>query len=100
MVTSGGDMSVRAHRVMVSQVSHTVRGMTGKLSAIDEVASEQRSLVTREQLLEAGFSPCEIAGLLRRRALRVVRPRVYATVGSVRCWEQDVLAAVLSAGDG
>jgi len=85
---------------MVSQVSPTVPGMTAKLTAIDEVAREQRSLVTREQLLAADFSRWEIAGLLRTRALRVVRTRVYATVGSVRCWEQDLLAAVLAAGDG
>jgi hypothetical protein len=43
--------------------------MAGKLSSIDELASEQRSLVTREQLTDAGFSRWEIAGLLRSRAL-------------------------------
>jgi hypothetical protein len=100
MATASSRIGFGAHHVMVSQACHTVRGMTGKLSAIDEVASRQRSLVTREQLLKAGFSRWEIAGLLRARALRVVRFRVYATVGSVQCWEQDLLAAVLASGDG
>jgi len=73
--------------------------MAGRLSSIDEIACVQRSLVTRKQLLDAEFSPDQIARLLATGALRVERPRVYATVGSVRSWEQDVMAAVLAAGD-
>jgi len=74
--------------------------MAGKLSSIDEIACEQRSLVTRKQLLDADFSAHQIARMLDTGTLRVARPRVYATVGSVRSWEQDIMAAVLAAGDG
>src|SRR5689334_14471274 len=74
--------------------------MVGKLNSIDEIARVQRSLVTRKQLLEADFTRWQIAGLLRSRALRVACPGVYATMGSTRSWEQDILAEVLSVGDG
>jgi hypothetical protein len=74
--------------------------MAGKLNFIDEIAREQRSLVTRKQLIESGFKRGQIAGLLRGSALRLARPGVYATVGSVRCWQQDLFAEVLAAGDG
>jgi len=74
--------------------------MATRLSSIDEIASDQRSLVTREQLIAAGFSSKRILQLLRSGALRVARTGVYATVGSVRGWEQELLAAVLAAGDG
>src|SRR5262245_36211338 len=74
--------------------------MAGILRFIDERASEQWSLVTRQQLLDQKFDRGEIATLLRNRALRIVRPHVYATVGSRRSWQQEALAAVLSVGDG
>jgi hypothetical protein len=74
--------------------------MVRKLSWIDDIASKQRSLVTRQQLIGAHYSAEQIAGLLRSGALRVVRPRVYATVGSVRTWEQELLARVLAVGRG
>ena len=74
--------------------------MAGKLTLIDDMASAQWSLVTRQQLLEAGFERIEVAGLLRAGTLRIARPRVYATFGSVRSWHQDVLAKVLTVGSG
>jgi very-short-patch-repair endonuclease len=74
--------------------------MARTLTSIDDLARMQLSLVTRQQLLDAGFSPSSVATLLRSRALRPVRPRVYATLGSIRDWQQEVMATVLAAGEG
>jgi very-short-patch-repair endonuclease len=81
---------------MVSQATRTLPGMMTKLSSMDDLASSQRSLVTRKQLLDAGFKPTRIAGFLRSRALKPVRPRVYAMTGSIRDWKQTLLASVLA----
>jgi very-short-patch-repair endonuclease len=81
---------------MVSQATRTLPFMMTKLSSMDELASSQRSLVTRKQLLEAGFKPTRIAGFLRSRALRPVRPRVYAMTGSIRDWRQTLMASILT----
>ena len=74
--------------------------MVPKLGSIDLLASTQWSLVTREQLREAGFTSTRIASLLKARTFRPVRPGVYATFGSVRGWHQETLASVLAAGEG
>ena len=81
---------------MVSQVPHSLPGMAARFTSIDRLASSQLSLVTRRQLLEAKFTRSEIASFLRSRALRAIRPGVYATFGSVRDWRQELLAAVLA----
>jgi hypothetical protein len=65
---------------------------------VDEIASRQWSLVTREQLRGAKIADRSIARLLRSGALRRVGHRVYATLGSPRSWEQAVMASVLEAG--
>lgn len=85
---------------MVSQGTRSVRGMAPTLGSIDDFARHQRSLVTRQQLLDAGFARGRIAVLLRERTLRPVRLGVYATLGSLRDWHQDVMALVLAVGDG
>jgi very-short-patch-repair endonuclease len=74
--------------------------MAFRLSSIDDLASSQWSLVTRRQLLDADFTRTSIASMLRLGSLRFVRPGVYATLGSVRGWHQDLMAAVLSVGEG
>src|SRR5262249_5287857 len=74
--------------------------MVGHLSFIDAIASEQWALVTRAQLIEGGFKRGQIARLLERGVLRIARPSVYATVGSVPSWQQTLLAEVLSVGHG
>ena len=89
-----------AHHQLVSQATRIVRHMARTLTSIDDLARMQLSLVTREQLLDAGFSPSTVATLLRSRALRPVRPRVYATFGSIRDWHQEVMATVLLVGQG
>jgi hypothetical protein len=72
--------------------------MTSTLAIVDDKASGQWSLVTRQQLVDAGISLSKIAALLRSGALRRVGSRVYATCGSPRSWEQAVMAAVLMVG--
>jgi hypothetical protein len=72
--------------------------MASILARIDEIASRQWSLVSREQLHTAGISNKSIAQVLQSGALRLVAHRVYATLGSPRSWEQDAMANVLAAG--
>jgi hypothetical protein len=72
--------------------------MPSVLTRVDEIASRQWSLVTREQLRDAKVSNSSVASLLRTGALRRVEHRVYAALGSPRSWEQSVLASVLGAG--
>jgi hypothetical protein len=85
---------------MVSQARHSFARMVGKLHSIDEVASGQWSLVTRKQLLDSDFERGQIASLIRTSVLRVALPGVYATIGSTPCWQQDLFASVLAAGEG
>jgi len=70
--------------------------MAPNFGTIDALASGQWSLVTRQQLVDAGFTRSTIARLLRSGALRSVELGVYATLGSVRDWRQDLLAALLA----
>jgi hypothetical protein len=74
--------------------------MLKELGQIDAVASEQWSLVTRQQLIDAGLSDAQTITMLRAGVLRTVRRGVYALVGSSRSWQQTALAAVLAAGEG
>ncbi len=64
------------------------------------LASRQRGLVTTNQLAELGVKPNVISSLVRRGWLTRLRPRTYAFAGAPTDWEQQLLAAVLSAGAG
>jgi len=72
--------------------------MASILARVDQIASGQWSLVSREQLQSAEISNKAIAQLLKSGALRRVGYRVYATLGSPRSWEQGAMASVLAAG--
>jgi hypothetical protein len=74
--------------------------MTATLDLIDQLASGQWSLVSRQQLLDSGISPTRIASLLHSGTLRRVGYRVYVTIGAPESWERDVLASVLACGPG
>jgi hypothetical protein len=74
--------------------------MTATLEIIDGLASKQWSLVSRQQLLDAGISRPRIASLLHSGTLRRVGHRVYATFGAPQSWERAALAAVLARGPG
>ncbi len=60
----------------------------------------QYGLITREQALQCGLTPQQIAWLLTKGRWRLVRPDVYEIAGTPATWEQAVLAAVLAGGDG
>jgi hypothetical protein len=74
--------------------------MDSVLTHVEHLASCQHALVTWEQLRENGVSESQVRQLAARRLLRRVRPRVYALLGSPPSWERDLLASVLSVGDG
>ena len=66
---------------------------------LNQTATLQFGLLTSAQLLNAGYSKRMVArrvdnGVFRRRAKGVIQ-----LAGTVRTWEQDVMAAVLSASD-
>ena len=74
--------------------------MRSAFEVMDETASRQWSLVTRQQLLDGGLSHRQVTALLRSGTLRRIGHRVYATLGSPRSWEQRLLAVVLGVGGG
>jgi hypothetical protein len=72
--------------------------MKNTFEVIDQFASKQWSLVTRQQLVDEKISRNEIASLMRSGALRRRGYRVYATVGAPETWEQRLLTRVLAGG--
>src|ERR1051326_324214 len=72
--------------------------MRRALAVIDEYARHQQSLVTRQQLVDAGIALPEIASLLKSGVLRRRGHRVYAALGAPDSWEQKLLGRVLGAG--
>jgi hypothetical protein len=67
------------------------------VSEVDRVAQEQHSVVTWNQLLEAGATPRWIAKQIKAGRLIRLAPRTYRTCGARRSWEARAQAAVLSA---
>lgn len=65
-----------------------------------ELAASQHGIFTLEQARAAGMTPSAVQHQLRTGRWGVVRPGVYRVPGSVRTWEQRVMAAVLAAGPG
>jgi hypothetical protein len=74
--------------------------MKAALEILDQLASRQWSLVTREQLVSGGVSRGGIASLLRTGALRRRGFRVYGVLGAPESWERTLFARVLGAGPG
>src|SRR5262245_6984825 len=64
------------------------------------LASSQRGLIAKRQVLEAGGSTATIKWRLMAGQWQLVRRNVYRIAGSPPTWEQAVLAAVLSCGEG
>ena len=60
----------------------------------------QHGVVSRRQLLDAGFSTEEIRLLRNTGRLEPLHPQAYAVAGAPRIWEQMVIAALLAAGEG
>jgi very-short-patch-repair endonuclease len=67
-------------------------------SPLFSVARRQHGLVTRSQALEV-MSANTLERRVRARRLEPVRRGVYRVAGAPESWEQQVLAACLSAGD-
>jgi hypothetical protein len=63
-----------------------------------QLAVSQHGLVTRAQTLGL-LSPKQIEFRLGAGRLELARPGVYRVAGSLRSWEQDLLAACFAAGD-
>jgi very-short-patch-repair endonuclease len=66
---------------------------------IAELAATQRALVTFTQAREIGLSSKAIKVRLRSGAWQRVYQRVYRVAGAPHTWEQELLAAVLAAGE-
>jgi len=75
-------------------------GILDAMDRINELAERQHSLIGREQALAHGMTIRQIEGHLRAGRWRIAARAVYAVAGSVRSWEQQLLAAVLAAGLG
>lgn len=65
---------------------------------VDHLASRQRSLVTRRQLLDIGLSRRTVDRWVASGRVLPVHSGVYRLRGHPRSWEQEVLAAVLLLG--
>jgi hypothetical protein len=70
--------------------------MASHLALFESTLAAQLSLVTRQQLIDAGLTRAQIRTLLRQQILRVMRPQVYGLVGVADSWTRGLLAVVLS----
>ena len=70
--------------------------MEAQLADFETVLKSQHGLVTLCQLVDGGLTDDQVRGLVRRRLLRRLRPRVFGLVGAPESWERGLLAAVLS----
>ncbi|HEV7526445.1 MAG TPA: hypothetical protein VGP92_15860, partial [Acidimicrobiia bacterium] len=70
--------------------------MDAHLVRFESLIGSQMGLVTRDQLVDGELGVERIRGLVNRRVLRRLRPRVYGLVGAPDSWERGLLAAVLS----
>jgi hypothetical protein len=69
------------------------------LADFESVLAAQHGLVTLDQLRDGDLTDDQRQGLVARRVLRRIRPRVFGVVGAVESWERGLLAVVLSAKD-
>jgi hypothetical protein len=70
--------------------------MEAALAHFEDALASQHGLVTLDQLRAGGLTEAQRQGLVGRRLLRRIRPRVYAVVGGRNSWERGLLAVVLS----
>jgi hypothetical protein len=67
---------------------------------IARISSKQYGVFSRDQATSAGFSPSAIVRRLRNGEWLHVFPGVYRLSSVPRSWKQDVMAALLWAGEG
>ncbi len=70
--------------------------MESRLAQFESVFASQHGLITSQQLASAGLTSDQVCGLVNRRVVRRIRPRVFGLVGAPETWERGLLAAVLS----
>ena len=70
------------------------------METVDRLGRAQHGLVTRAQVIGAGWSASGVRRRVAAGRLVVVRPGVYRLAGVPVTWEQRLLAAVLAAGPG
>lgn len=87
---------MRQHRQMGAPKLSSAKA--GKLVALDHLARDQYGIVSRRQLLAAGWTSSEIAHRVRSGRWQTVHPGVYATFTGELCFEARVWAALLLAG--
>ncbi|MDQ2826376.1 MAG: type IV toxin-antitoxin system AbiEi family antitoxin domain-containing protein [Actinomycetota bacterium] len=66
--------------------------------APNQIARRQHALVTFDQALAAGLSPCQVRHRVRSGEWSPIRPGVYAIGGAPPTWLQAVAAVALSSG--
>jgi predicted transcriptional regulator of viral defense system len=64
------------------------------------LAEGQHGVFTLREAHALGFTPAAVQHRLRTGRWELLRPGVYRVPGSLRTWEQGVMAAVLAAGAG
>ena len=69
------------------------------MEIVQDITARQLGLITRRQALAAGLSKKAIAHRVRTGIWMQRRPGLYVVAGMPWSWEQDVLGAVLLAGD-
>ena len=70
------------------------------MERLDRLGGAQHGLVTRAQVVDAGWSASGLRRLVGGGRLVVVRPSVYRLAGAPVTWEQRLLAAVLGGRAG
>jgi hypothetical protein len=70
------------------------------METMRRLAEQQHGIISREQALAHGMNSNQIGARLRRGSWERLARNVYRIPGSVRTWEQQVLAAVWAAGCG
>ncbi len=69
-------------------------------SALTRIAAGQHGLLSRVDIAEAGGDSHFVSRRLRSGSYRRAAPGVVALAGAASTWEQSVLAAVMSTGEG
>ncbi len=80
-------------------MSHPL-GIISAMETMRRLAEQQHGLISREQALAQGMNSNQIGARLRRGTLERLARNVYRMPGSVRTWEQRLLATVWAAGVG
>ncbi len=93
----GGTKSTKE---LLSEGRGSILGVNELDVAVGRMAARQRSLIHREQALALGMSVRQFQARTAAGLYVRAQPRVFRVVGAPVTWEQQVLAACMSAGGG